>query len=159
MVLSDQVAVMHEGRVLQVAPPETVYTRPASRAVAAFVGMPNLLSAKVLETRPAGDGVLARVGGDGWDGWCSGPADLRAGEAVTVIVRPEAVQLNRSLPPPGLEWVGTVTRRFFRGARNLYAIDVGAHRLHADAPPDQSLAPGSGVTLAIAAAHAWAVRE
>jgi len=31
MVLSDEIAVMHEGRVLQVAEPETIYTRPANR--------------------------------------------------------------------------------------------------------------------------------
>jgi iron(III) transport system ATP-binding protein len=46
MVLSDEIAVMHEGRVLQMAPPETIYTRPANRTVAAFVGTPNLLEAK-----------------------------------------------------------------------------------------------------------------
>ena len=47
MVLSDEIAVMHEGRILQVAPPETIYTRPVNRTVAAFVGTPNLLPAKV----------------------------------------------------------------------------------------------------------------
>jgi ABC-type sugar transport system ATPase subunit len=41
MVLSDEIAVMQDGRVLQIAPPETLYARPASRAVAAFVGSPN----------------------------------------------------------------------------------------------------------------------
>ena len=35
MVLSDDVAVMHDGRVLQVGDPETVYNRPVNRAVAA----------------------------------------------------------------------------------------------------------------------------
>src|SRR6185295_1027559 len=42
MVLSDEIAVMHEGRVLQRADPQTIYTRPANRTVAAFVGTPNL---------------------------------------------------------------------------------------------------------------------
>ena len=37
-------------------------------------------------------------------------------------------------------------------------IDVGATRFTVDAPPDQPLAPGAGVTLAVDAAHTWAVR-
>jgi iron(III) transport system ATP-binding protein len=54
MVLSDEIAVMHEGRVLQVAAPEAIYTRPANRTVAAFVGSPNLLVAKAREVRRHG---------------------------------------------------------------------------------------------------------
>ena len=76
MALSDEIAVMHEGRVLQLAPPETIYARPASRTVAAFVGTPNLLDAKAREVQPGVDGALARVEGDGWSGWCAAPTDL-----------------------------------------------------------------------------------
>jgi iron(III) transport system ATP-binding protein len=158
MVLSDQVAVMHAGRLLQVAPPEIIYTRPANRTVAAFVGMPNLLAAKVREIT----GGLVRVDGDGWDGWCAGPAALQPGDAVTVIVRPEAIQLAReprAAPGPGLAWSGAVIQRFFRGTRHLYTVQAAAHRFQVDAPPDQSFSPGAAVTLSVAAAHTWAVRE
>jgi iron(III) transport system ATP-binding protein len=72
-LLSDEIAVMHEGRVLQVGPPETIYTRPVNRTVAAFDGTPNLLPAKVQEERWAPDATLARVQGEGWDCWCSAP--------------------------------------------------------------------------------------
>src|SRR6202008_2549865 len=65
MVLSDEIAVMHEGRIVQVAPPETIYTRPANRTVAAFVGTPNLLEAKAREIRQVSGGTLARVEGEG----------------------------------------------------------------------------------------------
>ena len=95
MVLSDEIAVMHAGRIIQVAPPETIYTRPANRTVAAFVGMPNLLEAKIREVRRGPTGTLARVDGDGWEGWCAVSDDVQPGEAVTVIVRPEVIQLGR----------------------------------------------------------------
>src|SRR5262245_31905787 len=94
MVLSDEIAVMHEGRVLQSATPETIYTRPANRRVAAFVGTPNLLDAKVREVRHEAGSTVARVEGEEWQGWCSGPDDVQVGEALTVIVRPEAIQLG-----------------------------------------------------------------
>jgi ABC-type Fe3+/spermidine/putrescine transport system ATPase subunit len=110
MVLSDEVAVMHEGHVLQVAAPETVYTRPANRTVAAFVGAPNLLAAKTREVRPGGGASLARVEGEGWEGWCSGPEDLAPGEPVTVIVRPEVIQLG-GRAGAGIAWTGRVQQR------------------------------------------------
>src|SRR6476661_2465714 len=47
MALSDRVVLMRSGKILQVGPPEEIYQRPASRAVAAFFGSPNLLSAHV----------------------------------------------------------------------------------------------------------------
>ena len=43
LALADQVAVLHEGRIAQLAPPRELYERPASRAVAAFLGAANLL--------------------------------------------------------------------------------------------------------------------
>jgi len=160
MVLSDEVAVMHEGRVLQVAPPETIYTRPVNRTVAAFVGTPNLLPAKAREVRQAPGATLARVEGEGWTGWCSAPADLQSGEMVTVIVRPEAIQLGRATmgSTPGIAWTGIVRQRFFRGTRNLYTLQVGARTVSVDAPPDQAVAPGATVTLTVEALHTWAVR-
>ena len=157
MVLSDEIAVMHEGRVLQIADPQTIYTRPANRTVAAFVGAPNLLQAKAREVRRGSGLTQVRVEGDGWEGWCAGPEDLAAGEPVTVIVRPEVIQLGER-PGPGIAWTGLVRQRFFRGARNVYMIEVGPHRFSVDAAPDQTLAPGSAVTLSVDAAQTWAVR-
>jgi ABC-type Fe3+/spermidine/putrescine transport system ATPase subunit len=102
--------------------------------------------------------ALARVEGDGWEGWCSGPEDLTAGEPVTVIVRPEVIQLG-GRHRPGLAWTGVVRQRFFRGTRNVYTIEAGAHRFSVDAASDQTLALGSAVTLSVDAAQTWAVRD
>jgi hypothetical protein len=124
--------------------------------------MPNLLPATVRKTRREADATLARVDGDGWEGWCAGPDGLAAGDRVTVIVRPEAIQLGRgaSAPPArGLAWTGVVTQRFFRGTRNLYTVEAGVHRFSVDAPPDQSFAPGTAVCLTAATSHTWSVRD
>ena len=157
MVLSDEIAVMHEGRVLQAAAPEIMYARPASRAVAAFFGTPNLLPAKVREVRREGDEILARVDGEGWEGWCAAPANVQAGDAVTVIARPEIIRLGAERPRTGIVWTGVVRQRIFRGARNVYAIESGALRVIVDAPPDQTVREGTTVTLTVDSAHTWAV--
>jgi len=161
MVLSDEIAVMHEGRVLQTAEPETLYARPASRTVAAFFGAPNLLAAKAREVRRGADAALARMEGDVWEGWCMGPPDLQAGEAVTVVVRPEVIRIGRAAgerPEAGIAWRGVVRQRFFRGTRSLYTVDAAGVRLTVDAALDHPLAPGAEVGLDVDAAQTWAVR-
>jgi len=157
MVLSDEIAVMHEGRVLQAAAPEIMYARPASRAVAAFFGTPNLLPAKVREVRRESGESLAQVDGEGWEGWCAAPANVQAGDAVTVIARPEIIRLGAERPRTGIVWTGIVRQRIFRGARNVYAIESGALRVIVDAPPDQTVTEGTTVTLTVDSAHTWAV--
>ncbi|HYE92876.1 MAG TPA: ABC transporter ATP-binding protein [Terriglobales bacterium] len=158
MVLSDEIAVMHEGRLLQMAPPEVVYARPANRTVAAFFGTPNLLPAKVRELRRDGAGTVARLDGEGWSGWSGVADDVGAGDAVTVVVRPEVVRLGTPGARAGIEWTGVVRQRIFRGSRNIYVLEVGGLRLTADTPPDQAVTPDSTVTLWVELPHTWAVR-
>ena len=52
LIMSDRIAVMFEGRIAQMADPQTLYRRPASRAVGAFIGMMNFMPARI-----AGDTV------------------------------------------------------------------------------------------------------
>jgi iron(III) transport system ATP-binding protein len=160
MVLSDEIALMHEGRVLQVADPPTIYRYPASRTVAAFFGTPNLLPAKIRGVR----GGTVRVEGDGWEGWCAAPPDVQAGEPVTVVVRPEVLRFGAPAldggmaTDGGIAWTGVVRQRIFHGARSVYTIDTGTLRLTVDAPPDQRVEMDRDITLGVDAAHAWAVR-
>ena len=145
MVLSDEIAVMHEGRVLQCADPPAIYARPANRTVAAFFGTPNLLPAKVREVRRDGREVVAQVDGEGWAGFCAAPDAVRAGDAITVIVRPEVIRLGGE-DARGITWKGLVRQRIFHGARNVYVVEAGSVRLTVDAAPDQTVAPGAEVT-------------
>ncbi len=84
LAISDRVAVMRDGRVEQVATPEEVYRRPATRFVAGFVGDNNLFEGTV-----DGDRVLV----DGTDATLPLPPDAAPanGTSVTVGVRPEAI--------------------------------------------------------------------
>ena len=51
LYMSDRVAVMREGTILQVAPPETLYLAPADRFVASFFGHINVIPARVVDGR------------------------------------------------------------------------------------------------------------
>ncbi len=96
MTMSDRVAVMMGGRLLQVAPPQEIYDQPATLEVARFVGTPEI---NVLPGRVRGDGALEMFG----RAWPV-EVDAEAGSAVQVAIRPEAFALDaadqRGRTPP-----------------------------------------------------------
>jgi len=112
MTLSDRIAVMNEGQIEQIGPPEEIYREPASEFVADFIGDTNLLNGAVDE--PAS---VVRVGGpagfelpaNGWSG------------DVTVSVRPE----DLDIVDDG-EVEGTVVERYFQGDQTNYVVDPDA---------------------------------
>jgi iron(III) transport system ATP-binding protein len=161
MVLADTIAVLHEGRLAQLGPPEEVYHRPASRTVAAFFGTPNLLAGRVAESRREGEKTLARIVGTGWEGWCRSPSDVRAGEEVTAVVRPEAIEMGReprSRSGADIVWNGRIREGFFRGSRRFFAVAVGESLFHVDGPPDRKFAEGESVSLIVSSENTWVVR-
>jgi iron(III) transport system ATP-binding protein len=97
MALSDRIAVMHQGEIAQVGAPREVYTRPASKVVADFMGLVNLIPGQVLGG--AGDGSRIRVGG-GHTLTLATAAATRESQAVLVAIRPESIRLVRSPQPP-----------------------------------------------------------
>ncbi len=157
MALADRVALMHNGRLLQVASPEEIYGRPANRTVAEFFGMPNLLAATILEV----NGTMARVAGEGWEGWCSATADAEIADRVTVLIRPEAIEMLRARPVDkcGIVWHGLLTQSFYRGSRRVAEVTAGSIKLNVDAPADTPFVPGDEVFLHAAASRTWALRE
>ena len=92
MELSDRVAVMRAGRLLQVAAPRVLYERPATAFVAGFVGESNLLDAVVVSVEGA-TAVLRTAGGRRIHA-AGGPA--RAGDRVVVLLRPEAAAVSEA---------------------------------------------------------------
>jgi putative spermidine/putrescine transport system ATP-binding protein len=88
MMMSDRIAVMAEGRIVQIGPPSDVYLHPATPFVAGFLGETNLVPG----TYQGMDDGYAVVDFKDARGRARLPADgrgLTAGEAVVVSVRPE----------------------------------------------------------------------
>ncbi len=83
--MSDRIAIMREGRIEQLADADTIYARPASAYVAAFVGQQNFFRGTVVEGGAAVDSPHARVRGI--------RADLTEGQQGQAAVRPEFVEI------------------------------------------------------------------
>ena len=161
MVLADTIAVLHEGRLVQLGPPEEVYHRPVNRTVAAFFGAPNLLAGRVTDVRSEKEKTLARIAGVGWEGWCLSPSGVRAGEEVTAVVRPEAIQMSREAGASSgadIVWSGRIREGFFRGSRRFFAVAVGEMLFHVDGPPERKFSEGESVSLSVSSENTWVVR-
>jgi len=142
--------VMFGGQIAQVDTPEAVYDRPASAAVARFVGQANVV-----------DGVVAGTNGDRRIESPLGRLPmpprlgLTPGTFVSVIARPQAIALTPVAS--GTPLAGTVAARYFHGAFIDYRIAVGEQVLNVQAAPPALHEPGDAVALGFDPARLWAV--
>ena len=160
MALSDRVVVMQSGRILQVGAPEEIYQRPASRAVAAFFGSPNLLSANVTACERRADKRFALgVAGEDWTGHCLAGESFNNGEPVLVLVRPENVHIGKdgSNGSP-MAWSGRIKSSIFRGPRQSIVVETAGLALNVEAPALLSARVGDEVDLNVPPLAAWAIR-
>jgi iron(III) transport system ATP-binding protein len=115
--MSDVIVVLSEGRIEQVGTPEEIYYRPATRFVAQFMGAPNMIEAVVAGVDAEHDHIIAscalgsihvrRKPGD----------EVRAGDALTLVLKQEDFVLAGSGPPSANHYNLPVRRRIFLGDR------------------------------------------
>jgi len=90
LTMSDRIAVMSKGRILQVGSPRDIYDRPSERFVANFIGETNFLEGHVAEIGESEASVKLAGGAVISAGL---PEGLRPAGKVTVVVRPEHADL------------------------------------------------------------------
>jgi putrescine transport system ATP-binding protein len=127
MTMASRIAVMSEGKILQVGRPSEIYETPSSRFVADFIGNVNLMDGKVVVDEP--DKVEIDCGycrhrvGHGITG--------TIGMEVSVAVRPEKIRLVRAKPEGDVNQVkATVRDRSYFGSFTVYNLELdGGRRL------------------------------
>lgn len=147
MVMSDQVAVMRNGRFDQVAPPEVLYRQPETPFVAGFVGDNNRLRGDLVSV----EGELADIRLD--DGSrvrgriaCEG---LEPGSRVDLFVRPESLVLAGEAINPGYTGMDARIRTtLFDGANSRVEAEAAGQTVYARLPQDGS-APRLGENAAV----------
>jgi spermidine/putrescine ABC transporter ATP-binding subunit len=119
--MADRIAVMDQGRILQVAPPDELYESPSCRMVADFIGTMNLFPARVLGV--ANPGLRLEAAGIGEFELPAAAAP--PGAEVGVAVRPEKVELSREPPASGLIAAhGTVAQVAYFGDYSHVAVET-----------------------------------
>jgi spermidine/putrescine transport system ATP-binding protein len=135
LTMSDRIAVMDAGRVVQLAPPREIYEQPRTTFVADFVGVSNLLPGEIRER--ADSGTTIEVDG----GWRFGKALRRpppAGQKVFVAVRPEKVRVTAL--ERGLR--GQLDDFVYLGSRVTLVVRLGGDRMLQ--VEDSAVQPGNG---------------
>ncbi len=98
--VSDRVAVMNKGKILQIGTPYEIYEAPATRFVATFIGETNIFECTILSCEPYKEVYLLHVDVPelgttilvtDWD-------PLPVGAKMDFTVRPEKVRITRSIP-------------------------------------------------------------
>jgi spermidine/putrescine ABC transporter ATP-binding subunit len=134
LVMSDRIAVMNHGRLLQVGTPNELYDRPADQFVASFIGETNFVPGTIEAIE--GDHGRVAVSDQRVRVPLTGP--LAVGTRVHVAVRPEKLALRERGAHPGGHpadashncLAGRVVGRLFVGDFHRYTVEVpGPHRL------------------------------
>jgi iron(III) transport system ATP-binding protein len=142
LAISDRIAVMSAGRVLQYAPPSDIYERPTSRFVAEFIGRSSFLSGVVVGTsagriqvKLAGSGTVVSAATAG--------APLAVGDQVVLAVRSERIDVHGEHASENVV-AATIKSFVYAGAEYEYIFETREGELRAS-----SQRPVSGPDLTL----------
>ena len=138
LVLGDRIAIMNEGRVVQVDTPQRIFHAPTTRFAASFMGLADFLPAH------ASNGSL-------WTevGQAPVPQGLPSGDGVEIMVRPDDVNLS-----PSEEGTGVIVERSFQGAFFLYRVVLASGRVvHCLEPHTSEYEVGARVEVSLDPGH------
>jgi iron(III) transport system ATP-binding protein len=128
MAISDRIAVMSQGRIVQIGTAEELYFRPRTEFVAKFIGKINALPGRVVET--GADGCTLTLLGHSYR--CPRPTHVKSAAGETkVYVRPEMVRLTSDLSSAHFQ--ARIVERTFLGEKVEYGLEAGGCRLGATA--------------------------
>ena len=145
LAMSERVAVMYGGRILQEASPKELYLKPNAKFVAQFIGQVNFFEGNVLEASRNGMGVVKTPQGDFR---CPVPSVVPRGAKALVAIRPESFLVSaerRRDEANVLE--GKVDKSVFLGDFIDCQVLVGGQTVRAKLPPTSDLSQAEQVFL------------
>jgi multiple sugar transport system ATP-binding protein len=145
LTMSDRIAVMNAGRLLQYASPHEIYNHPRTRFVASFMGSPpmNFLDGELARE----DGCpIFRAGSFVWPlpEQVAAALPSTVADGVALGIRPEAIDVAHQ--PRGADWLaGTVFIEEPVGSDSFLTIDISGKLIKARTNPEFQTAPGATV--------------
>jgi len=150
MILSDRLAVLHDGKVEQVGTPREVYNHPSSLFVAQFLGKVNLLKGKVINSSTIDiNGYLLDI----QESSRNAEQKLVSGTEVNIMIRPEKLQINpRTLRDQ--EIAGTILSCTYVGQAWQYQVSTSMGLLNIT-----KLSTGTGYTINRTVEISWSTED
>ena len=94
--MSDQIAIIRDGHIVQSGPPRRLYERPATRFVADFLGKSNFITGRVVALD--GERLTYEVAGHRYGQTCD-RTPPKEGDEIVVALRPEKIEIKSAAPP------------------------------------------------------------
>jgi len=148
LAISDQIAVMHGGKLIEVGEPHQLYAKPTRKFTATFLGLTNLIDGKVTEV--GHDSNLSRLETHfGTMGFL--PAvPMEIGSRVVISIRPENVSVHKEKPASAENVVeGTVNEAIFMGEAYHCQVAVGNELIRVHTHPMNAVPLGEKVYLTL----------
>jgi len=150
--MSNRIAVMRGGVIVQVGSPREVYLHPKGSFVASFMGSSNLIAGRLAQKH---DATLVETEVGTFE--CTKSSEVRAGDSVLLAIQPVNVILHQN-PNSGANITkGTVELAVFSGDYLDCQIRVGSHAIFTKQHPSVELRRGQDVYLELPAAHCTVV--
>ncbi|HRV92865.1 MAG TPA: ABC transporter ATP-binding protein [Anaerolineae bacterium] len=124
MTMSDRIAVMDHGHVLQVGAPTDIYEQPNSRFVADFIGETNFLPCKVTGRE---NGLATVVVGDKIKLQAACEPNVAAGDEASLIIRPEKINIHTEQQSNGQNHTvlpGEIVEKVYIGTDTRFAVKL-----------------------------------
>ncbi|MGQ0547882.1 MAG: ABC transporter ATP-binding protein [Betaproteobacteria bacterium] len=150
LAMSHRVAVMDRGEIVQEGSPEEIYSRPGHPFVAEFVGKSNFLEGRIV-SRPDAGMVVVQVGDAPLTCHLQQSEERHApGSRVTVVVRPEDVEIGLQTPPDGANVLAaTIEEVTYLGSARDCRASTAWGPLFVRTQPARKLSPGERVFVKI----------
>jgi ABC-type Fe3+/spermidine/putrescine transport system ATPase subunit len=136
MVISDRIAVMDSGNVVQIGNAQEIYKQPANRFVADFIGTMNFMAGEVVEVLPDTDEVFVRTEfSEKMRCKTSGNTSTSTGAKVYASIRPEDVDVYTE-PPQTKEnlFKGTIAHKAYLGNFLFFFVSVNDTMIRVQVP-------------------------
>ena len=157
MSMADRVAVMKDGKVVQVARPQELYCKPANEFVANFIGQANFIDGTVVDV-----GEYTDVQTECGTIWAQRRDDIHDGKKVRCCVRPESIELCRIDTQDDYTLPGTFLGRGFMGShwQYIFGLNNGAKwKVAVPAAKAKDYEHGSIVGLKPAGKEVWLLNK
>ncbi|MBI2360813.1 MAG: ABC transporter ATP-binding protein [Deltaproteobacteria bacterium] len=146
LAISDQIAVMHGGKLIEIGSPHELYSRPKRKFTATFLGLTNLIEGRVLEL--GGNSTPGRIETKRGVFSFVPATGLQKNQAAVISIRPEHIEVHKQRPAETENVVeGTVKEAVFMGDAYHCQVAVGDSLLRVHTHPFLSMTPGEKVYL------------
>jgi iron(III) transport system ATP-binding protein len=153
--MSNVIAVMSAGVIVQEGAPREIYLQPKSKFVANFIGSTNQLSGQIAKVGADGNGSVKT---DAGEISCSLISGLTSGANVVVVVRPESLVLHQNKPGQCENIVeGKIGAAMFLGEYLDCTVEVGNNMLQTHQPHTLQVRRGDTVWVELPASECMAL--